>query len=138
MIDRRAFLLVGFGGLLARPRLVAAQRPAKTPRIGLLTWEACLSAESAFGQGLRDLGYQWGETIEVVCQSGDGDYGQLAAAAGELAAQNVDVIAALTHITAYAARRATGTIPIVMIASGDPVRTGLVASLGRPGGNVTG
>ena len=60
MIDRRAFLLVGFGGLL-----VAAQRPAKTPRIGLLTWEGCLSADSAFGQGLRDLGYRWGETLSV-------------------------------------------------------------------------
>jgi ABC-type uncharacterized transport system substrate-binding protein len=138
MTDRRAFLLVGFGGLLVRPRLVAAQRPGKTPRIGLLTWEGCLSADSAFGQGLRDLGYRWGGTIEVVCRSAEGDYGRLAAASRELAVQNVDVIAALTHITAYAAQRATRTIPIVMIASGDPVRTGLVASLGRPGGNVTG
>jgi putative tryptophan/tyrosine transport system substrate-binding protein len=58
--------------------------------------------------------------------------------AAVLAGENLDVIAALTHVTAYAARRATSTIPIVMIASGDPVRTGLVASLNRPGGQVTG
>jgi putative ABC transport system substrate-binding protein len=84
------------------------------------------------------LGYRWGQTIHVVCKSGEGDHHRLSDAAAGLAAQNVDVIAALTHVTAHSARRATRSIPIVMIASGDPVATGLVASLARPGGNVTG
>jgi len=138
MIDRRGLVLAVIGGLLARPRRVAAQRTGRTPRIGLLGWDGCLSADSPFGQALGDLGYRWGQTLQVLCRSGDGDYGRLADAAGELAAQKVDAIAALTHITAFAAHRATRTIPIVMIASGDPIRTGLVASLARPGGNVTG
>jgi putative ABC transport system substrate-binding protein len=138
MIDRRGFVLTVTGGLLARPRLVAAQRTVRIPRIGLLGWEGCLSADSPFGQALGDLGYRWGQTVQILCGSGDGDYGRLANAARALASQNVDAIAALTHVTAYAAHRATHSIPIVMIASGDPVRTGLVASLARPGGNVTG
>ena len=87
---------------------------------------------------LRDLGYTWGETIQVVCRSAEGDHDRLAQVAAGLATENLNVIAALTHVTAYAARRATATTPIVMIASGDPVRTGLVASLSRPGGQVTG
>jgi putative ABC transport system substrate-binding protein len=138
MIDRRGFVLAVTGGLLARPRPVAAQRTVRTPRIGLLAWEGCLSADSPFGQALGDLGHRWGQTVQMLCRSGEGDYGRLANAAGALASQNVDAIAALTHITAFAAHRATRSIPIVMIASGDPVRTGLVASLARPGGNVTG
>jgi putative ABC transport system substrate-binding protein len=87
---------------------------------------------------LRDLGYTWGETVQVICRSAEGDHDRLAQVAAGLATENLDVIAALTHVTAYAARRATATTPIVMIASGDPVRTGLVASLSRPGGQVTG
>jgi len=138
MIDRRGFVLTMTAGLLAPPRLVAAQRRVRIPRIGLLGWEGCPGADSPFGQALGDLGYRWDQTVQVVCRSGEGDYGRLADAAGELATQKVDAIAALTHVTAYAAHRATRSIPIVMIASGDPVRTGLVASLARPGGNVTG
>lgn len=94
--------------------------------------------DSVFVKALSDRGYIWGQTIYVVCRSAEADHVRLSEAAVGLAAQNVDVIAALTHITAYAAHRATKSIPIVMIASGDPVKTGLVASLGRPGGNVTG
>jgi putative ABC transport system substrate-binding protein len=138
MIDRRGLVLAVIGGLLTRPRRVAAQRTVRTPRIGLLGWDGCLTAESPFGQALGDLGYRWGQTVQVLCRSGEGDYGRLADAAGDLVAQKVDAIAALTHITAFASHRATRAIPIVMIASGDPVRTGLVASLARPGGNVTG
>jgi len=96
MIDRRAFMLAVLGGLVARPR----RRAVKTPRIALLTWDGCLSPDSAFGQGLRALGHRWGETLEIVCRSGEGDHGRLAVAAGELAAQNLDAVAALTHITA--------------------------------------
>jgi putative tryptophan/tyrosine transport system substrate-binding protein len=118
--------------------LTDAQPAAGTPRIGFLTWDTCPGPDSVFAAGLRDVGYVWNQTVHVLCRSADGDYGRLAEAATALVGQKVDAIAALTHITAYAARRATSSIPIVMIASGDPVGTGLVGSLSRPGGNVTG
>jgi ABC-type uncharacterized transport system substrate-binding protein len=105
----------------------AAKRSARLP-----------PAESVFARALRSLGYTWGQTIQIVCRSAEGNHRRLSEAAADLAAQKVDVIAALTHITAYAAHEATRSIPIVMIASGDPVATGLVTTLGRPGGNVTG
>jgi putative tryptophan/tyrosine transport system substrate-binding protein len=118
--------------------LTDAQPPAGAPRIGFLTWDTCPGPDSVFAAGLRDAGYTWNQTVHVLCRSADGDYGRLAEAATALVSQKVDAIAALTHVTAYAARRATSSIPIVMIASGDPVGTGLVVSLSRPGGNVTG
>jgi putative ABC transport system substrate-binding protein len=124
--------------LLAIPAATEAQPRAKVPRVGVLTWETCPTQDSTFGVALRGRGYVWGQTIQIVCRSAEGDYSRLAEAAGALATQKVDVIAALTHITAYAARQRTQSIPIVMITSGDPVATGLVASLARPGGNITG
>ena len=137
-MDRRRFLLTSLAGGLVAPRLAQAQVPRKIPRVGLLTWGRCPGRESVFGTALRDLGHTWGQTIQVICRSAGGDHDRLAHGAAVLAAENLDVIAALTHVTAFAARRATATTPIVMIASGDPVQTGLVASLGRPGGQVTG
>ena len=124
--------------LLAAPLAAEAQPTGKVPRIGFLTWGTCPTPDSVFGLALQNLGYTWGQTIQVLCRSAEGNYERLSEATAALVAQKVDVIAALTHITAYAAHRATRSIPIVMIASGDPVATGLVASLGRPGGNVTG
>lgn len=115
-----------------------AQPAANLPRIGLLQWEGCPGPSSVLGLALRDLGYTWGERIEIVCRTAEGSYQGLSKAAVELVAQKVDVIVALSHIPAHAAHGATQSIPIVMIASGDPVRTNLVASLARPGGNVTG
>jgi putative tryptophan/tyrosine transport system substrate-binding protein len=123
--------------LLLAPPEVQAQ-PGKVSQLGILTWEKCPDAESVFARALRSLGYTWGQTIQIVCRSAEGNHRRLSEAAAELAAQKVDVIAALTHITAYAAHEATRSIPIVMIASGDPVATGLITTLGRPGGNVTG
>ena len=124
--------------VLAGPVATKAQPSGKVPRIGFLTWETCPKQDSVFGMALRNRCYTCGQTVHVVCRSGEGDYGRLSEAAGALAAQKVDVIAALTHVTAYAARRTTQSIPIVMITSGDPIATGLVASLARPGGNITG
>ena len=115
-----------------------AQQQARVSRLGLLVWDRCLPANSSFGKALGELGHRWGQALQVVCRSGESDHGRLAAAARALAADNVAVIAGLTHITAFAAHRASQSIPIVMVASGDPVRSGLVASLARPGGNVTG
>jgi len=115
-----------------------AQQPGRVARIGFLSWEGCPGPGSTFGQALRALGYEWGTGIEVVCRSAEGNYKGLSDAAGDLVNQKVDIIVGLTHIAAQAAYHATHSIPIVMIASGDPVRTNLVASLARPGGNVTG
>jgi putative ABC transport system substrate-binding protein len=125
-------------GLALLPTDGWTQQAATVPRIGLLQWEGCPGPNSVFGLALRDLGYTWGEKIEVACRSAEGNYQGLSKAAADLAAQKVNVIVGLSHIAAHAAHRATQSVPIVMIASGDPVRTNLVASLARPGGNVTG
>jgi hypothetical protein len=109
--------------LLAGPVATEAQSVGKAPRIGFLTWETCPTQDSVFGVALRSRGYTWGQSIHIVCRSAEGDYGRLSEAAGALAAEKVDAIAALTHITAYAAHRATRSIPIVMITSGDPAPT---------------
>jgi len=125
-------------GLVLLPVDARTQQAAKVPCIGLLQWEGCPGPDSVFGRALSDLGYRWGEKIKIVCRSGEGNYQGLSKAAEDLVAQKVDLIVGLSHIAAHAAHRATESIPIVMIASGDPVRTTLVASLARPGGNVTG
>jgi ABC-type uncharacterized transport system substrate-binding protein len=137
-VTRAAFTMMVAVAVLAAPLALEAQPGGKAPRIGLLAWERCPSPDSPFGVALRELGYTWGQTIHVLCRSAEEDYGKLPVAAAGLAAQSVQVMVAFSHITAYAARRATQSIPIVMIASGDPVRSGLVVSLARPGGNVTG
>ena len=135
----RAVVLVLLGaGLLASGDIGHAQPGRRTPRIGVLQWNRCLAQDAPLATALARFGHRPGETVEVVCHAGESDYGRLSAAAATLVASRVDVIAALTHITAYAASQATRTIPIVMMASGDPVASGLVASLARPGGNVTG
>ena len=131
-------LLALMVGLTLLPVDARAQQAAKVPRIGLLQWEGCPGPNSVFGLALRDLGYTWDKKIQVVCRSAEGNYRGLSNAAADLAAQKVDVIVGLSHIAAHAAHRASPSIPIVMIASGDPVRTNLVASLARPGGNLTG
>jgi putative ABC transport system substrate-binding protein len=139
MKSRRIALgLLVVGALTAHSPGADAQPGRKVPRLGVLTWERCPAADSGLGTGLKDLGHTWGQSLQVDCLSAEGDYGRLAQAAEALARRKVDVIAALTHVTAYAAHRATASIPIVMIASGDPVKTGMVVGLARPGGNVTG
>jgi putative ABC transport system substrate-binding protein len=89
-------------------------------------------------RGLAELGYIPGQTLTMVCSSAEQSYDRLPSAASELVRLPVDIIVALSHPAARAARLATDTVPIVMIASGDPVAAGLVKSLARPGGNVTG
>jgi putative ABC transport system substrate-binding protein len=114
-----------------------AQPPSKVPHIGWLDfWPQCDS--SGLEGGLRDLGYTPGTSIVIDCGSAEGSYERLPTAAAELVKLNVDVIVAASQPTARAAHEATQTIPIVMIASGDPVAAGLVKSLDHPGGNVTG
>jgi putative tryptophan/tyrosine transport system substrate-binding protein len=112
---------------------------ASLHRIGYLAPDAAPTRSTvAFVQGLRDLGYAEGQNIEIVYRWAEGREERLSELAAELAALPVDVILASSAVAARAAKDATGTIPIVIGASNDPVAAGLVASLARPGGNVTG
>lgn len=120
---------------LTMPGMVKSK---EMPRIGLLAWSSCASLPSALMAGLADLGYFPGKTFTLECQSAEQSDDRLLPAARKLVQKGVDVIVALSHPAARAARQATATVPIVMIASGDPVAAGLVSSLAHPGGNVTG
>jgi len=137
---RRVFIgtLVVF--LLAAPLTAEAQAPAKVPRIGFLS-PLSLTGDTrleSFLQGLRELGYVDGQTIAIEFRFAEGNSERLPALAAELVRLKVDVIVATAQASTEAAKRATGTIPIVFAVVGDPVGVGLVASLARPGGNITG
>jgi ABC-type uncharacterized transport system substrate-binding protein len=143
VIERRAFLATLTGGLLAAPLAGEAQQAGGVYRIGILA-NVPLSDPGgavlwgAFVQGLRELGYEPGRNILLELRSSDGRYDRLPALAGELVQLHVDVIVAPAAQNVAAAMHASRTIPIVMAGVGDPVGDGLVASLARPGGNVTG
>jgi putative ABC transport system substrate-binding protein len=122
--------------LLALSCPVDAQQP-KIPRIGYLTG-AGTAPSQAFLQGLRDLGYVDGKNIAVEYRSADGKRERVPELAAELVRLKVDIIVADGSGASMYAKKASSTIPIVMTSSTDPVGTGLVASLARPGGNVTG
>jgi len=140
-VDRRTFIGGVAGGVLGAPFTLLAQQSGKVPRIGLL---ARTSAESlsplldSFRQGLRDLGWIEGKTISIEYQFGDGQLSRLGELAAELVRRNVDVIVTVDTPPTQAAQKATGTIPIVIAVSADPVGAGLVTSLAHPGGNTTG
>src|SRR5438876_2270413 len=129
-------LLVG----LFNPLAGEAQQAAKVARIGYLTLNLAASPHmpEAFRQGLRDLGYIEGRNVVIEIRSAEGKLERLPALAAELVALRVDVILAAGTPHALAAKQATRTIPIVFAAGTDPVMDGLVTSLARPGGNVTG
>jgi len=137
-MDRRAFL--GTLGLFAAPLAAEAQQAGKVYRIGFL-WDTPAvwpHALKAFHEGLRDLGWTEGKNIVVEYRWADGRFEQLPRLAEELVRLKVDVIVAPTSIYTGAARRATSTIPIVFASHADPINSGHVASLARPGGNATG
>ena len=140
-IPRRAFLGIVAGGLLAAP-LAAEGQEAKVPRIGHLNTNLATNPHllEAFRQGLRDLGYVEGRNLLIEYRDAQGKVERLPALAAELVALKVDVIVAAAGgtVVALAAKQATKDLPIVFIAVGDPVTSGLVTSLARPGGNVTG
>ncbi len=115
---------------------VEAQQPGKVHRIGYLAPRSAVPKE--FKQGLRDLGYVEGQNIVIEARFAEGKFDRFPRFAAELVRLKVDVIATLSSPAARAAKQATTTIPIVMVAAGNPVARGLVASLARPGGNVTG
>jgi putative ABC transport system substrate-binding protein len=139
-MDRRAFI----GGVAAAalgPRASNAQTPAKARRIGLLmttTPAAAAHIIVAFADGLRELGHVEGKNVLFEYRWAAGDRERFAEMAADLVRQHVDVLVASSQAAALAAQRATRTIPIVMVNASDPMEAGLVASLVRPGGNVTG
>jgi putative ABC transport system substrate-binding protein len=115
-----------------------AQQAGKVPRIGVLWPDSAPAVRiEEFRQGLRDLGYVEGQNVAIEYRYADGKRDRLPELAAELVRLKVDVIVALTTLAARPAKQATKTTPIVMI-SGDPIETGLITSLARPGGNVTG
>ena len=140
VMDRRTFISSMTVGFLAAPLAAEAQQAAKVPRIGFLTGNLAASpqAREAFLQGLRDLGYVEGRNVVIEYRDAEGKFERLPALAAELVALKVDVIVAGGTPQALAAKQATRTVPIVFAAAGDPVTSGLVTSLARPGGNVTG
>ena len=126
-------------GTLAAPLPADAQQPAKISRIGILRPGAPPDPlVEAFRQGLHELGYAEGRDIIIEYRWAEGKEERLTDLAAELVRLKVDVIVVSATRGPLAAKQATTTIPIVMAASGDPVAAGLVASLARPGGNVTG
>jgi putative ABC transport system substrate-binding protein len=106
------------------------------PAIGFLA--AVSTNEDFFRQGLKEVGFVEGENVSILYRFAENEIDRLPALADDLARRQVAVIAALGHTGAFAAKAATTTIPIVFIAAEDPVQLGLVASLARPGGNLTG
>ena len=117
-----------------------AQQPGTRPRIGVLGGgrEDGQHLWNAFREGLRERGYVEGQNIVIDWKFSRGRDELFPALAAELVSQGVDVIVIGGGLAIYSARKATSTIPIVLAVSADPVGTGLVASLARPGGNVTG
>ena len=137
---KKQIFALSFGAVLLAICLPAdAQQPTKVPRLGYLT-AASLSALAArpevFRQGLRELGYVEGKNIVIEWRSAEGKVDRLAMLAAELVRLKVDVIVTTGPTATRPAKEATSTIPIVMAQDIDPVGTGFVASLARPGGTL--
>ena len=139
-MERRTFMTLVSGGLLAAPLATEAQQARKVPRVGVLAGQ---SAEISppiltLREGLRELGYVEGQNIAIEWRWAHGKDERFPDLAAELVSLKVDIIVAPTTASAQAAQRATKTIPIVMGFVTDPVALGVVANLARPGGNITG
>ena len=140
-MDRRRFLMTSLVGAVAAPLAVQAQQVGKVPTIGLMgsgTAAAQRPWTTAFVQRLRELGWSEGRTVAIEYRWAEGRSDRFAEIAAEFVRLKVDVI--VTHNTppTVAAKKATAVIPIVFATAGDPVGSGIVTSLARPGGNVTG
>ncbi|MEO5699905.1 MAG: ABC transporter substrate-binding protein [Casimicrobiaceae bacterium] len=141
MIDRRAFVAGIAVGLIAAPLAAHAQPAGKVYRVGNLSGAVPTAAApviEAFRQRLRELGWVEGQNIVIDYRFAEGRFDRLPDLAAELVRLEVDIIVAAPTPAAVVAKNATETIPIVMINVGDPVGLGLIESLARPGGNVTG
>ena len=135
MLSRRTFLVVA---LLAAPLAVRAQRATSPRRIGVLAQELQPGLLETFRDELRKLGYVEGNGIRIELRNAGGRNERLPALVEELLRLDVEVIVAINTPAAKAAKNATRTVPVVMMRVADPVKSGLVASLAHPGGNVTG
>ncbi len=137
-MDRRRFVQGTGLAALGVAMEATAQRNGAVPRVGVLTANPKALPFLAFLQGLRELGYVDGKSIQIEVRSADGDFAKLPALAADLVRTKPNVIASVVTQATLAARDATTSIPIVMVAVGDPVAAGIVGNLARPGGNVTG
>jgi ABC-type uncharacterized transport system substrate-binding protein len=140
-MDRRVFIIIVGSGIITMPLVGKAQPVPKVPKIGLLSGASSAGVEvliDAFKQGMQELGYVDGKTFVLEARYADNKSEKLPELARELVERKVDVIVATTDGPIAAVKRESRTIPIVMTNSTDPVGTGFVASLARPGGNVTG
>ena len=136
-MDRRRFLLSSLAGAIAAPLAAKAQPAGKVAKIGYLTGSS-VGALDAFKQGLGEHGYIEGRNIAIEIRSAEGIVERLSTLAAELAHLNVDVFLVTVNRVAVAVREVAPKTPIVMTRAEEPVRLGLVKSLARPGGNITG
>src|SRR6266567_9609029 len=135
-MKRREFITL-LGGAAAWPLAARAQQPKKIPRIGVL-WPNPPATFDFMRQGLKDFGYVEGQNVAFEFRWAEGRLDQLSELAAELVRLQVDVIVTLAPQATLAAKQATQTIPIVFVAMGDPIASGVVPSLARPGANLTG
>lgn len=140
-LRRAATIVFGLSLLLTASFTTAAQQAAKVYRIGYLSYLGCSEdpfLKGPFRQGLRDVGYVEGRNVVIECRSAPGKPDRYPDLAAELVGLKVDVLLAQSTIMTLAAKRATTTVPIVMVYIDNPVASGIVSNLARPGGNVTG
>jgi putative tryptophan/tyrosine transport system substrate-binding protein len=138
---RRAFIKLLGAATAAWPLAARAQQPAKIPRIGFMgNSTAALEANLVrpFRERLRELGYEEGRNVAIEYRWADGHYDRFPALVAELLAAKVDVIVTAGTPASLAVKKATSTVPLIMVAVGDPVGSGLVPSLAQTGGNITG
>src|SRR5260370_19389817 len=137
MIRRREFI-AGLGGAVAWPLTTRAQQRGKLPTIGFLGLSDTIGAPAVFLRRLRELGWVEGRTISIEYRWTEGRAEAASEFLAEFVRLKVDVIHTIGNADALEAKRATSVIPIVAAFAGEPIRTGLISSLARPGGNVTG